>query len=130
MGYLNASWQAEPETKGVEPVLLPGGEIVEPVNIPPEWRGNLGASYSGWRFFASGVVNYQAEAFWTDVLDSRFWGPTDAFTSVDLTGGVHLAGDRVTLSVSGHNIFDAEVQQHIFGDIIGRKFIGRVILRF
>lgn len=130
MAYLNASWQAEPETKGIDPVILPSGQIVEAVNIPPEWRGNAGASYSARRFFASGVVNYQAEAFWTDVLDSRFWGPTDAFTSVDVTGGVYLAGDRVTLSISGHNIFDAEVQQHIFGDIIGRKFIGRVILRF
>ena len=110
--------------------MLSSGQIVEAVNIPPEWRGNAGASYSGRLFFASGVVNYQAEAFWTDVLDSRFWGPTEAFTSVDVTGGVYLAGDLVTLSVSGHNIFDADVQQHIFGDIIGRKFIGRVILRF
>jgi len=130
MGYFNLSWQDEPETTGIEPVVLPSGQIVQAVNIPPEWRGNLGASYSGRRFFASGVVNYQADAFWTDVLDSRFWGPTEAFTAVDLTGGVYLAGDKVTLSVSAHNVFDEFVQQHIFGDIIGRKVIGRVILRF
>ena len=128
--FMNYSYQADPDVTGIEPVLLPGGDLIEPVNVPPTNRFNVGGSYSGQRFFASAVVNYQDEAFWTDVLDSRFWGPTDAFTSVGLGAGVYLAGDKVTLSVNGTNVFDEEILQHIFGDIIGRKWTGQVRFRF
>jgi outer membrane receptor protein involved in Fe transport len=128
--FLNYSYQADPEVSGIEPVLLPGGELIEPVNVPPTNRFNVGGSYSGRRFFASAVVNYQDEAFWTDVLNELFWGPTDAFTTVGLGAGVYLAGDKVTLSVNGTNVFDEEILQHIFGDIIGRKWTGQVRFRF
>ena len=128
--FMNYSYQADPDVTGIEPVLLPGGDLIEPVNVPPTNRFNVGGSYSGQRFFASAVVNYQDEAFWTDVLDSRFWGPTDAFTSVGLGAGVYLAGDKVTLSVNGTNVFDEEILQHIFGDIIARKWTGQVRFRF
>ena len=44
--------------------------------------------------------------------------------------GFRLFEERVTLSVIGSNLFDEEVQQHIFGDIIGRKVTGQVQFRF
>ena len=128
--FFNYSWQDEPETKGIDQVFLPNGNLIDPINQPPENRVNFGASYSGNRFFGNATVNYQDEAFWTDVLDSRFWGPTDSWTMVNLAVGVYLAGDKVTVSVKGQNAFDEEIQQHVFGDIIAQKITGQVTFRF
>jgi len=100
------------------------------VNIPPEHRANFGLGYNGQVFFANGNVNYVDEAFWTDVLDSRFHGPTDSYTQVNLSLGVRLLNDKVTFSVIGNNIFDEDVQQHIFDDIISRKITAQVLFSF
>ena len=128
--FVNYSWQDRPEAKGVETAVLPSGEEILPINIPPENRLNIGAAYNGGRFFGSGLINYADEAFWTDVLDSRFWGPTDAYTQLNMTFGVHLAGDRMDLSIIGQNVLDEQIQQHIFGDIITRKITGQIRFRF
>lgn len=119
--FANYSWQDEPEVTGI-----PADEV----NLPPENRFNLGAAFNGRRFFANGNVNYQDEARWTDVLDARFHGTTGDFTMVNLTLGVRLAGDRARLSVIGTNVFDDEVQQHVFGDIISRKVVGQLAFEF
>lgn len=128
--FLNYSYQDRSDVRGVEPVLLPSGELVEPVNIPPKHRFNIGGHYGGELFFVNGNVNYVDEAFWTDVLDSRYWGPTDSFTMVNLGIGVYLAGDRLTLSLKGQNIFDEDIQQHVMGDIISRKVTAQLLYRF
>lgn len=117
----NYSWQDEPEVKGIN---------ANEVNLPPENRANFSLGFNGETFFANSNVNYQDEAFWTDVLDSRFHGPTDAFTQVNLTLGVRLMGDQLQLSVIGNNIFDEEIQQHVFGDLISRKIIGQILWNF
>jgi len=127
--YFNSSWQDEPEISGIDKEPLPGGELVYPVNIPPEWRFNGGLAYGGDKFFWSANANYQDEAFWTDILDSRFFGPTDSFTSVNAAAGYRF-GDKVTLQVDGQNILDEDIQQHVFGDIISRKVTGRIIIEF
>jgi iron complex outermembrane receptor protein len=127
--YLNASWQDEPETEDIDLEPLPNGSLITPVNQPPEWRANLGFAYTGNRWFFNANANYQDEAFWTDVLDSRFWGPTDSFTAVNAGIGFHLS-EKAMLSVTGQNIFDEEVQQHIFGDIISRKIVGQFTIDF
>ncbi|MEM9597497.1 MAG: TonB-dependent receptor, partial [Acidobacteriota bacterium] len=106
---LNYSYQDETEVEGIAP-----GET----NIPPENRFNVTVAYNGPRWYANASVNYVDEAFWTDVLDSRFWGFTDAYTVTNLSVGVRLLDDSLTLSLVGNNIFDEDVQQHIFGDII------------
>jgi outer membrane receptor protein involved in Fe transport len=119
--FANYSYQDEPDVTGI-----PAGEY----NIPPENRFNLGLAYSGPRWFANGNVNYQDEAFWTDVLDSRFFGPTDSFTQFNVAVGMHFMDDGATLQISGQNLFDEDVMQHVFGDIIGRKITGQVSFRF
>jgi outer membrane receptor protein involved in Fe transport len=123
----NASWQDKPEVKGIPQERLPNGMLVDPINQPPEWRVNTAGTYNSDSWFGSLVLNYQDEAFWTDILDSRFWGPTDSFTSVDFSLGYRFS-DAVALSVSGQNITDEEIQQHVFGDIISRKWVGFLTL--
>jgi outer membrane receptor protein involved in Fe transport len=115
---LNYSFQKEPEVKGI-----PEDEV----NKPPRHRANLDLGYDGGRYFVNGNVNYVDEAVWTDVLDARFHGPTDEFTQVNLSVGVRLLDDKLTFAVIGNNLFDEEIQQHVFGDIIRRKVSAQVI---
>ena len=57
-------------------------------------------------------------------------GKTEAFTAVNLAVGFRLLDERMTLQVIGSNVFDEEIQQHYFGDIISRKITGQVGFRF
>ncbi len=116
-GFVNYSFQADPEPFGI-----PLSEI----NQPPQARINVGAGYDGRLFFGNANLNYQDEAFWTDVLDARFWGPTEAFMQVNAAAGVKLFDARITLSVLANNVFDKSVQQHVFGDILRRKVVGEL----
>lgn len=119
--FLNVSWQDEPGIKG---------EGVDPaeVNISPEWRGNLGIGYDVRRWFWSANVNYQGEAYWADVLFAR--ASTDAFTQVNVAIGARFLDERLTLQITGANVLDETVQQHIFGDFISRKVTGQLSWRF
>lgn len=116
----NYSYQADPDVTGI-----PQDEV----NLPPRHRLNGSISYNGMRFFTNLNANYQDKAVWTDVLDSRFHGPTDAFTQINATVGYRFT-DTFTFSVIGNNIFDERVQQHVFGDIISRKIIAQVLWDF
>ena len=118
--YFNYSWQDEPDVNGI-----PAGEI----NLPPEHRANIGFAFNSDRWFLNGNINYQDEAFWTDVLDSRFWGPTDSFTVLNMSAGVRF-GEMTTLTLNAYNVTDEDMQQHVFGDIIGRRVVGQVLFRF
>ncbi len=117
---INYSYQDKPEVTGIDP---------DEINLPPKNRFNLGIGYNAEKFFADVQVNYVDEAFWTDVLDSRFWGPTDEYTSLNLTLGYHF-NDHVTFSVVGNNVTDERIQQHVFGDIISRRVTGNLRLAF
>lgn len=116
-GFFNYSYQEAPEVTGI---------AASEVNLPPENRFNLGLAYNGAHFFASGNVNYVDEAFWADVLDARFHGPTEAYTQFNVALGVRLLGERLSLAVIGQNVFDETVQQHVFGDLISRKVVGQL----
>jgi len=118
--FANGSWQDEPTFEGL-------ADITEQ-NLPPTWRANVGLGYDPGRWFVDVNANYQDEAFWGDVLFAH--GTTDAFTMVNASVGVRLLDERMTLQVIGANIFDDEVQQHVFGDIISRKVSGQVGFRF
>ncbi len=118
--FFNYSWQDEPDVTNID---------ISQINLSPENRFNAGLGYSGERYFFNGNVNYQDEAFWTDVLDSRFFGPTEEFTQLNVAVGVHV-GEHATFQVNGQNVTDEDVQQHVFGDIITRKVTGQVTLDF
>lgn len=57
-------------------------------------------------------------------------GTTDAYTQVNASVGFRFFEERVTLSVIGSNLTDEDVQQHIFGDVIGRRITGQLAFRF
>lgn len=117
----NYTWQDRTEVTGIDPAS---------VNQPPENTFNFGLFYDAQRWYVNGNVNYVDEAFWTDVLDERFHGPTDAFTQVNLGVGFRFMDDRAVFSVMGSNILDEEVQQHVFGDIISRKVSAELRFNF
>ncbi len=98
------------------------------IAVPPENRFNFAIAYNGAKFYADLNVNYVDEAYWTDVLEIR--GITEDYTMVNLSLGLRLMEDKITLSVMGVNIFDDEILQHIFGDIISRKVTGQLSFRF
>jgi outer membrane receptor protein involved in Fe transport len=107
--FANYSYQPDPEAIGFD---------VSELNLPPHHRFNTGMNYSGPKYLGNLQISYQGTAFWQDVLDSRYHGPTDAFTLVNGSVGVKW-GDKkniVTL-LKVTNLLNQEIQQHIFGDI-------------
>jgi outer membrane receptor protein involved in Fe transport len=118
--FLNYSWQ-DFETEDIDQVPMPDGTMVFPLNAAPEHRFNGTLVWDVSTVFANAAVTYQDVAFWTDILDQRFWGQTDSFIATNLAAGVRLGDGNLVFSVNANNIFDERVQQHIFSDIIGRK---------
>jgi outer membrane receptor protein involved in Fe transport len=111
--FANYSYQPTPEAIG-----FPASEM----NLPPKNRFNLGVNYDGSWWLGNLALSYQDEAFWQDVLDARYAGTTDSFTQVNTTVGVRFGErDRYTLSLKVVNLFNQEIQQHIFGDIFKRQ---------
>jgi len=119
--FANASWQDDPEFEGIE-------DSETSQNRPPEYRANLGLSFDNGAFFLNTNINYQDEAYWADVPLAV--GSTDAFTQVNLAVGFRLLDERMTLQVIGSNIFDEDIQQHYYGDILSRKITGQIGFRF
>ena len=108
------TWQDDPSVSG-----FPEGAV----NRPPRHRATAGLYHDRPRWFGSLFIHYQDEAFWTDVLDSRFWGPTEAFTQVDVAVGTRLRDGKLRLMLQVTDLFDERIQQHVFGDIIGRTAV-------
>ena len=75
-------------------------------------------------------VSYQDEAFWQDVLDARFHGSTEGYTQVNGAFGFKWADGKITTTVKASNLFDKEIQSHIFGDILRRQVIGELRVQF
>ena len=98
------------------------------VNFAPNNRVNVGFSYSEGHYLGNLSVAYVSDAFWQDVLDARFAGPTEAYTQVNGAFGVKFAKDKVTASIKVINLLNEEIQSHVFGDIIKRQVMGE--LRF
>ena len=118
--FANYSWQDDPEILD-DDNPFPAIEL----SLPPSHRFNLGGTYSGRRFLGSLVVSYTDKGFWTDVLDSPYHGYTDAFTMVNGSFGVRW-NNRVTTTIKSTNLFNREIQQHVFGDILGRSVTAEV----
>jgi outer membrane receptor protein involved in Fe transport len=118
--FTNYSYQFDPD---------PDFSLSE-VNLPPNNRFNVGFSYSEGRFTANANVNYQDAAFWQDVLDARYAGPTDAFAQVNGAFGVRWFDNKVTTTLKVTNLFNEEIQSHVFGDVIRRQVIGEMRVVF
>ncbi len=116
--FVNYSYQAQPD---------PDFALSE-VNLPPRNRFNAGLNFSEGRFLGNLSVSYVDDAVWQDVLDSRFTGPTEAYTQVNGAFGVKFAKDKITASIKGINLANEDIQSHVFGDIIKRQILGE--LRF
>ena len=64
------------------------------------------------------------------MLDARFWGYTEDYTLVNASVGFRFLDGDLELILAGTNLLDEDAQQHIFGDIIGRKVTGEVRWRW
>ena len=123
--FANYSYQWMPIAEG-----LPAGTTIEDLNWPPKNRFNTGFNFSYTRYLGNLTVSYTDKAFWQDVLDARYAGFTDPFTTLSGAFGVRWLGDRLVTSIKMNNIGNEEVQQHIFGDIIRRQVIGEARVTF
>jgi outer membrane receptor for ferrienterochelin and colicin len=119
--FVNYSFQANPVIEGFDP---------QEANKPANHRFNIGFNFSHDRFLGNLAVSYTGSAYWQDVLDIRYAGTTDDFTLVNGGLGVRWLGDRVVTSIKVTNIGNAEVQQHIFGDILRRQVVGEARFSF
>ena len=64
------------------------------------------------------------------MLDSRFAGPTKAYTQVNGAFGVKFAKDKITATAKVINLLDENIQSHVFGDIIKRQVLGELRFNF
>jgi outer membrane receptor protein involved in Fe transport len=118
--FANYSYQADPD---------PDFDIDE-VNFPPNNRFNAGFSYNQGRYLGNMSVSYVGEAFWQDVLGDEFHGPTDDYTQVNGAFGVRWRGDRMISTLKVINLFNQDIQSHVFGDILKIQVIGELRFQF
>ena len=119
--FANYSWQDEPEPTSFD---------LSELNLPPTHRFNAGSSFVHGRFFGNASVSFAADAFWQDVLDARFHGPTDAYTLVNAGFGIQWEDGKVSTIIEINNLMNSEIQQHVFGDILTRLIVGKLRFRF
>jgi iron complex outermembrane receptor protein len=119
--YVNYTWQDAPDARGFS---------ASEINVPPRHRVNAGASFTRGRYFGSASASFQSDAFWQDVLDSRFHGWTEPFTLVNASAGLRSGDGTMTVAVRATNLLNRTVQQHVFGDLIRRAVIGEVRLAY
>ena len=108
------SYQAEPEVTGI---------AAEEIGIPAAHRFNV--AWNGWagNLYYGASVNHVGEAYWTDVLDSRYFGTTDAYTTLDASLGYMMLDGVAEASIRATNLTGVDVLQHVYGDIIGRRIV-------
>jgi outer membrane receptor protein involved in Fe transport len=123
--FANYSYQATP-TVNFPNIVNPLSEI----NLPAKNRFNVGFNYSRSRWLGDMSVTYSDSAYWQDVLDDRYHGTTDAYTLVSGGVGMKWAANRLTTSVKVINLFNQEIQQHVFGDILKRQVMGELRVNF
>jgi iron complex outermembrane receptor protein len=118
--FANYSYQADPE-----PDFDPNE-----INRPPQNRFNAGFNFSQGRYLGNLSASFVDDAYWQDVLDARYAGPTEAYTQVNGAFGVRFAGDRLTTTLKVINLFDEPIQSHVFGDFLTRQVIGELRVQF
>jgi iron complex outermembrane receptor protein len=119
--FVNYSWQGDP-TSTDEDNPYPPQEMA----LPPTNRFNIGVNVNGPRYYGAGSINYSSDASWSDVLTAPYHGFTDAYTMVNGSFGLKWMGGKLTTGVKATNIFNKDIQQHIFGDILKRSIVTEV----
>jgi iron complex outermembrane receptor protein len=119
--FVNYSWQGQPEILS-DPNPYPTSEL----DVPPTNRFNAGFNVDDGHWLGNLSVNYSDKAFWSDVLTSPFHGYTDAYTMVNGAVGARWMNGKLTTSVKVTNLFNRDIQQHIFGDILKRMVVFEV----
>ncbi len=122
---VNYSWQGNP-------TVLPSATPypLQKLDLPPTHRFNIGFNFDGTRLLGSTMVSYTDRAFWDDVLSTAFYGFTDPYTTVNAAFGIKWPRYRMTTDVKVTNLFNADIQQHVFGDILKRAAVAEVQFRF
>jgi outer membrane receptor protein involved in Fe transport len=118
--FANYSFQAEP---------VPDFALSE-INLPPTHRFNVGVNFSQSRYLGNFSVSYVDDAFFQDVLDARFAGPTEAYTQVNGAFGVKFSNDHLQTTLKVINLLNEDIQSHVFGDILKRQVIGEIRVIF
>jgi outer membrane receptor protein involved in Fe transport len=118
--FANYSYQAKPD---------PDFDISE-VNEPPRNRFNLGFNFTQDRYTGNLSYTFVDDAYWRDVLDARYHGPTAAYSQVNGAFGVKWGGDKLITTLKVINLFNEDIQSHVFGDILKRQVIGEVRVGF
>jgi outer membrane receptor protein involved in Fe transport len=137
---LNYSWQDDPRTDGAamaerretflrevsQGVDLDGDGVVadtsEFVNVPAENRISVSVDLDRRHFFGAVSLDRVDETFWQDVgVTPEFWGDADGYSLVGLRAGWRWPAHGVELTGQVTNLLDDDIQQHIFGDVIGRR---------
>jgi outer membrane receptor protein involved in Fe transport len=119
--FVNYSWQGTP-TILADANPYPTSEL----DYPPTNRFNAGFSVDNGHWLGNLSVNYSDKAFWSDVLTAQFHGYTDAYTMVNGAIGARWMNGKLTTSVKVTNLFNRDIQQHIFGDILKRMVVFEV----
>ena len=128
--FANYSYQWMPEIED-----FPAGLSINDINWPAKNRFNIGFNANTRRYLGNLSVSYTDQAYWQDVLDARYAGYSDAYTQVNVTGGVKFGTrsktrDQYVLALKVVNLFNQEIQQHIFGDIFKRQVSGELRVSF
>jgi outer membrane receptor protein involved in Fe transport len=126
--FANYSYQALPEirTPPSDPHYIPPVSV----SVPPKNRFNLGLTVDHPRYVGSLSVSHADKAFFTDVLDERYYGYADAYTLVNAAAGVRWRGGRVTTTLKATNLLNDDIRQHNFGDFLKRTLLAEVRLGF
>ncbi|MEM7249319.1 MAG: hypothetical protein AAF533_28660 [Acidobacteriota bacterium] len=100
------------------------------INQAPENSLSFSLSKATPRWSGSFALNYRDPAFFTDVLDQRFYGPTSAYLMVNSSFHVRFLKERLELRLSGTNLLNEKIKQHVFGDEIRRKLSAELRYKF
>jgi outer membrane receptor protein involved in Fe transport len=119
--FTNYTYQARPRVSGFDP---------REVNVSPRHRFNVGFNASVGRAFGNLMLSFTDESYWSDVLDLRFAGNTDAYTIVNGGLGFRWMDGRVVTSAKVTNLTNEAVMQHIFADVQRRQVLGEVRVGF
>jgi len=127
-GYANYSYQAVPEilTPPTDPRYIPPVSV----SVPPKNRFNLGLTWDHPRYVGSLTYGHTDKAFFTDVLDTPYYGYADAYNLVNAAFGLRWAKGRLTTSLKVTNLLNDDIRQHNFGDYLKRTILGEARITF